>query len=301
MRGILIVLVVVGHSFPDADAGIASPVASAVYSFVHTFHMAGFFAISGFLAVRSFRRDPWTELGRHTARILVPYLSFSLVSLVLKSAFGPRANHPYAMSDAWRILVGASPNGGLWFLYALFAMYAVTFAIMRLSRGRAWVPVAVGVAGSVVSDAIPVSGMAFDLCRFYLGYAFGVCLGTYRPGIPDREPPGWLPYASSALLVALWLAGAPYGVTGIVGTVASYLLARALSGSRRLVCLGRRSMGIYLLGYYVQIPLRVVLYGAAPYWAVVAAMLVGGLAGGVALDKLAGRWRVTRALIGEAV
>lgn len=49
-RGVGVLLVLLGHSFPDAEIGVfAHPIGQWIYEVCCSFHMALFFIISGFL------------------------------------------------------------------------------------------------------------------------------------------------------------------------------------------------------------------------------------------------------------
>ena len=56
-RGIAVLLVLLGHSFPDAQTGITNPIAKSIFSFVYAFHMETFFALAGFGAARKVLSD----------------------------------------------------------------------------------------------------------------------------------------------------------------------------------------------------------------------------------------------------
>ena len=56
-RGIAVLLVLLGHSFPDAQTGMSSPVAKGIFTFVYAFHMETFFAIAGFVAAKRVYSD----------------------------------------------------------------------------------------------------------------------------------------------------------------------------------------------------------------------------------------------------
>ena len=41
-RGIAVLLVLLGHSFPDSQTGITSPVAKSIFNFVYAFHTVAY-------------------------------------------------------------------------------------------------------------------------------------------------------------------------------------------------------------------------------------------------------------------
>lgn len=126
MRGIAAFCVVIGHSF---DATDVPTVLGFLKSFVYCFHMPAFFFISGFL-VRDYKLDCITKIGKiksKAKRLMIPYLFLTLVTIGLKVVFGAFARNPLNYSTLiMDVLIGRNnPNGGLWFLYALFIISAV--------------------------------------------------------------------------------------------------------------------------------------------------------------------------------
>ena len=82
IRGIALILVLLGHSFPDGDTGPAILSAAWMRRFLYTFHMGVFFAISGFvMSARLYKGnyDLKLEIGKK-ARKTFNSVSFLFVS-----------------------------------------------------------------------------------------------------------------------------------------------------------------------------------------------------------------------------
>jgi len=144
-KGIGIVLVVLWHYGPEklgSDRWWPDFFSSAA-GVVFKFHMPLFMFLSGFLftwdAARAapFWGAYWEHLGKKSLRLLLPYLSVSLVYVVLKlTAQRFFAYHPITWETAWNALV--NPLGGpatlLWFIYCLMIVFAVFPLVQRLVR-----------------------------------------------------------------------------------------------------------------------------------------------------------------------
>lgn len=93
----------------------------------------------------------------------------------------------------------------------------------------------------------------------------------------------------------------PYVVTGLFGFFGIYTLAILIDHEKNIVheilnFLGTNSYGIYLLSYFAQIPLRIILYSKlnAPYWVCVGSMFVGGILIPIIALKFLRRYRILR-------
>lgn len=298
LRGILILFVVLGHSFPDADTGITNAFGKAVYDWLHGFHMFGFFFISGFLAKRSMERGTKEELGKHALQLLVPYFFWSLVSLIMKVFLNSRANHPFELSDSWKILLGISPNGGLWFLYTLFLSYLICWLFSCL-KVKPWIMAAVSIVFYGFHYWMP-GGILWDLSEYLPGYTLGLCVATYWLGLYrlvkiDRTNQIVLGAVCLGLSVPCYLFIGNGFLTGTFMTVFWLCVSMLLSGvkaGKPLEYLGRHTMGIYLIGYYFKTAVQVLFYGKLPYAAVFVLMFFGGLLPPLVIEPLVNKSRV---------
>ena len=88
--------------------------------------MPAFFFISGFLEGEKRRSisEKKQAIVKKVKRLMVPYFFLTVVTALLKLLFGAFARNPLNYSTlAVDVLIGRNnPNGGLWFLYALFVI-----------------------------------------------------------------------------------------------------------------------------------------------------------------------------------
>lgn len=137
VRGIALLLVVLGHSFPDGDVGIKMLSANWIRSWLYTFHMGIFFVLSGFVMSNRLCSGTYKigdELKKKALRLLLPYFIYSFLTLGPKLVLTGFVNHPVEASEIGLVFLGKSPNGGMWFLWHLFVIsmiYLLAFKLMK--------------------------------------------------------------------------------------------------------------------------------------------------------------------------
>ena len=135
MRGMAVLCVVIGHSFNPTET---PTILGFIKSFVYCFHMPAFFFISGFLEGEKRRSisEKKQAIVKKAKRLMVPYFFLTVVTALLKLLFGAFARNPLNYSTlAVDVLIGRNnPNGGLWFLYALFVISIFGILFDSVSR-----------------------------------------------------------------------------------------------------------------------------------------------------------------------
>lgn len=311
-RGIAVLLVLLGHSFPDAQTGIASQPAAWIVGCMYSFHMGLFFFLSGFVAKSncySGYTDLKKEMDKKIKRLLAPYFFISLVTLGLKLLFNAFSNNPLDLSRLWYVFLGESPNGGVWYLWNLFVI-DLAVALMgnllrnRSGRAKSLVLVAAGVSLYILLKLWP-DIVFYNILRYTVFYGLGVVCGYYydwfKAHLSSRT-------AAILTLLAVILLSCPYIplkadylLTGILGTYGVFVLSQEIADSRDgrpfefLNLAGTYSYDIYMISYFVQVPIRVVCWSMLklPYWTIVALMLVAGFG----LSYLTARYVVRRSAL----
>lgn len=235
MRGIGIVLMVVGHSgFGGSD-------------FLYLFHMALFFMLSGY-----FFRPAQDGAGlrrfclRRVVTLWLPFVAANTVFTACNNLFlrlniltqdprilelpGNQTTDPVTLKDIvgrtvhWCVFDGGTQLGGaLWFVQALFQisiLYAgVEFVLRKLRPGQDTLPAQGFVSGVLLllgwhwsQTGWNVWGLgivASGYCLFYLGTL------AHRMGQPARKPGVRAGLAAAAFVVLLALL--PFGSVGLAG------------------------------------------------------------------------------------
>ena len=288
-RGLVVLCVLFGHSFPDAQTGISLPSAQWLHDLMYSFHMGCFFILAGFVSgskLRACKGNLQLEIGKKFKRLIVPYLFYSIITMGLKQVFSAFANNQFDVSEIWKILIGKNPNGGMWYLWTLFIISIVFLLINQVSRS-AIVYIMVGIVMYAVYIFLP-STFLDNVFGYAIFYSIGIILQTKYESIEKIFNSkiglisaiisgiifiGLVTFEASIYLVTCLLAS--YSVLTL-----SYFFAKKKDSSTYAVLteLGRYSYDVYLLSYFVQIPIRVIFYRIfpMPYWIVVAMMFVLG-------------------------
>lgn len=123
-RALCIVLVVVGHYNPDN----APMWWKSVNQFIYSFHMPVFLFISGFIYAFSIKKGNYlTFIWKKVKRLLLPYLTASIIVVAIKLLTQGFAyvENPVGIDTFIKILYLPAAGYYLWFVWALFIMFAI--------------------------------------------------------------------------------------------------------------------------------------------------------------------------------
>lgn len=275
MRGMAVLCVVIGHSFNPTET---PTILGFIKSFVYCFHMPAFFFISGFLEGEKRRSisEKKQAIVKKAKRLMVPYFFLTVVTAVLKLLFGAFARNPLNYSTlAVDVLIGRNnPNGGLWFLYALFVIAA--FGILVDAVDRTTLMVVMFALNILNTFVFQQSGY---IVAFFLGYAWIYFMGgVVRKSLYDRlRHSKALMSAQGIVLIATASVGyiiltfyriykvqswALSTMITIIGVLLLFIIAIQIAhnhyGEKLWMLLGDYGMDIYMIGYYVQQAIYVV-------------------------------------------
>lgn len=287
-RGIAVLLVLLGHAFPDVLSESSNVLHKVTYEILYSFHMGCFFFLSGFVASRKICGGDVNiknEFINKFKRLMVPYLFYSFITMGLKQIFSAYANNKFEIGEFWKIILGENPNGGLWYLWTLFIIAVIFAALSKLKINYKFY-IVLGLVLYALLYFIP-DGFYSNLLKYFIFYAVGI--GTAREY--DNIKPVMSAYSFGVIslilfVIMLVIDGMPYAVTGLLGTGLVIFLSIRVSNNREkgiyklLNEIGNFSYDIYLISYFVQIPVRIVCYNMLnmPYFVVVILMfMLGGI------------------------
>lgn len=273
-KGIAIIAVVLGHSFPDADYGITNELANFIHSFVYGFHMPVFFFIAGLLSAKHSSDKPLPYIKKRATKLLVPYFLLSLVGLVLKQIFASEVNHAYSLQEAWRIILGESPMGGMWYLWSLFVISMIFILLIKLIDDD-WIVMLLGVCCHLIWMQKETYFM-HNVMNFMIYFTLGVACKSMYPKLRNLDHKAIACVSLPTYYIAIQN-NVPVLIKGIIGIVMVISISQLIKNDL-LEDLGRRSYEIYLMGYFIAIPIRVICYQRLNmnYWLVVILMFTGG-------------------------
>lgn len=282
-RGLIIVWVVIGHSF-DADGSFFG----MLNTYAYTFHMSSFFILSGILFAPKIKRihsfkDGAFAIFERFKRLMIPYLFFTVVSYILKMFFSDYAYNEVSTGSelVLNTLIGVNnPNGGIWFLNNLFIFSVIAILLRFLPSAVTFV---LSAALYTLSYFVEFNSNFGSLIAFSPFFFLGVFISRYYDKISaffndqlKKSSGRKKVFAFTALLAVLSAA--------VFAIYAKFSLAEILPAFKLIVCainvicwymisislmstekikkpaniIGNYGMDIYMIGYYVQISIRVV-------------------------------------------
>lgn len=277
-RCLVLIWVVIGHSFfKDGIFGF-------FYDYAYSFHMPAFMMLSGFLFAGKQSRinsvkSAAGEIGNRFLRLMVPYFVHSAVTYGLKLFMQDYAYNKLGADVFADILLGQNnPNGGLWFLYALFFISVFSIILCRLPM---WLYLLIFAALKVVETVTGFEFWVISTVAFYgVFFAVGVFVRKYYHSISERlfkalrlgeTKVRIVSFAvfllAISVLTVYFLKDNPiWSSISVLFTFYQiftwYIIAVAVCSFKRLkkpaMIIGNYGMDIYMFSYYVQVGLRVV-------------------------------------------
>lgn len=166
---LLLVLVVVGHTWSASGMGQDSVAVKAAYSWVYLFHMPAFILLSGYFS-RGFTARP-DQTARLISGVLLPYLLFECIYSLFRSEVLGQRHVDISLLTPWY---------AAWFLVALF-LWRLSTPLWRAVR---W-PFAVAVVISYLSGTTD-NGDILSFGRVLQFLPFFVLGLQLRPGHFER-------------------------------------------------------------------------------------------------------------------
>lgn len=285
-RGIAVILVLWGHAFPDVLSESNILYHKIMYHIIYSFHMGLFFVLSGFVSSRKIvagNMNIKNELFNKIKRLIVPYLFYSFITMGLKQIFSAFAYNSFDITEFWKILLGKNPNGGLWYLWTLFVVSMLCYLLSKFKL-NSYFYVVIGVFFYLLLYFVP-QGFYSNILKYFVFYALGIVIAKSYDSIKKVISSNLTAIISAILFaVLLCIKGVPYAITGILGTAIVMYLSIKISNNKESKVFrffnetGNYSYDIYLISYFVQIPIRVIFDSILnmPYYFVVILMLVLG-------------------------
>lgn len=287
-RALVILWVTLGHSTLFAGDYSSFDLQSFCHGYAYSFHMPALFMLSGMLFAGKFNHsksiaDKSKVIADRFTRLMVPYFFYTAVSYLLKIftekyAYNALSTGRKAFVD---ILFGMNnPNGGIWFLNTLFFISLIAILINRIDIR---IITAGAFAVSLLSNFTSVLNFNYirNICLYSVFFYIGILLmsNTTYERISEKisrvKNKNMLSIISvigimlSFMITYVSLYNLNSSVLRYIiiytNILVWYTVAAAVSINSRVtkkcsMCIGNYGMDIYMIGYYVQIAIRVVLY-----------------------------------------
>ena len=257
LRGFLILLVVLGHSLQYGDFEHRLS-----WRLIYSFHMAAFFVISGFVCYKN--SIEFVTILKRAKVLMLPFITWTLiVTLFVDDLI-------LYFKD---VLI--HPDIGFWFLYILFIINVLFFAIDKIVKWSRLSQVIL-IGGCVILLAVLMAlfnwrSFGFQFVAYYFFYySLGYYLRKYKIRINylfavfcilfwficscfwfKHEPPIFLKnisYLSDSIITSLYsYMVALLAIIGLLGMGQHFQLSENSIVVRLLSYLGKVSLGIYVI------------------------------------------------------
>lgn len=239
--------------------------------------MALFMAMAGVLFYRKISdctnlSDKIEETKKRAIRLLLPYCTFSIIILIAKLLFATWSREPVSAWNAIGILFGSSPCGNMWFLWTLFM---ISLIIMFLPKTRYFpLPLIMFATVMYFFQNQQIWFMEFGIGKIsnmLIWFAVGLLIGKKIKVLEKARDLGT--NVKAAFLIAVLLIqiavlelrqNLPFelvykyilAILGILLTLSVSVLLAGKNGkvARGFQYLGKNSMSIYVLSYFIQTP-----------------------------------------------
>lgn len=270
LKGILIILVVLGHAIQLAlnDACFSNH----IWNYIYSFHMAAFMAVSGFLSYRrgGIKNSRIQLMYRRLQQLVVPFLIWALLRIMLTKQIS---------IDSF-INIFLHPDGSFWFLWVLFFINVVFWSgdwiAEKIEVKQELVIILFGLILVSLMVFLDIRVLGFQFIAFYyIFFIFGYYLNKYQQAVPFKKSVlitltiiwaimGWFwkMHELPSFLAAIPLPQAimQYGYRVLTGLIAVYVLIGIgpillnKNSETSLVSLGRISLGIYVVHIIISRP-----------------------------------------------
>lgn len=302
IKAFLILLVVLGHCIQDAGKSDIS----VLYSFIYSFHIPLFMAMSGYVSQRDF--TPWRTVGRRAVQLLVPFFAWAVVKSLIVGDLG------------FVLTIVMLPDRGLWFLWALFFMVLIIKCCDVVAR-RLQINIVVTLVAAMcmlyllaLIMGIRVLGLQFVAWQMPF-YCFGRWLN--RCNVAERLSVAamWMLFGAFALMLCFYpleggfgnvalnkLAHWGYAIVVAATAIVAFVKLFSCYFTRNFAlgdALGQNTLAIYAISLTTNI-VYIKVYGEMvkylPDYMVIAALFVGMVAYSWVVMKLLDLTKITSLL-----
>ncbi len=287
-RALVILWVTLGHSTLLAGDYSSFDLQGFCHGYAYSFHMPALFMLSGMLFAGKFNNsksfaDKSKVIANRFTRLMVPYFFYTAVSYLLKMFTEKYAYNalPTGRKAFVDILFGINnPNGGIWFLNTLFFISLISIMIniidIRIITAGAF-------AVSLLANFTSVLNFNYirNICLYSVFFFIGIMLMSNSIYEKISEKISKIKNKNMLSIISVIGIMLSFAITYInlykinnsilryiiiyINILVWYTAAAAVSVNSKFtkkcsMCIGNYGMDIYMIGYYVQIAIRVVLY-----------------------------------------
>ncbi|CAG1020274.1 hypothetical protein MTYM_00165 [Methylococcales bacterium] len=201
LRGLLILLVVVGHvlqfSSPDYDSNLA-------FRLIYSFHMPLFIFISGYVSSND-SKTPWLTLKKRFLSLVIPF--FAWLPLTFLWMNYSQGESTISISDFIFQVIKSPDAGGLWFLWVLFLLNFLIIICRIISQIHTLtIALAFYCLLNMIALLYPSSNvLGFKLvCWHFLFFIMGTAWRKYRASLQPSNGTMLISGLAFLMLFPIW-------------------------------------------------------------------------------------------------
>lgn len=267
MKGMAIVCVLLCHAIILYPINLLdNDVWREIFKFTGSVPMPLFFLISGYCF--SYRGNYREFIGKKFLRLMLPYIVFGLVDVIPRQVLSAFVNRPSSIGESLKSML--LYGGQYWFLYTLFAVFAIypfLYLFQKNSVVRMIIVEAVLLAVTLIETDVTVLCLN-SVMQYLFFFNTGVMLKLLNIDIfaVDKIKP--IPRVIViVVLTVLWGSlslFAPYTtvtrtVMGIIGSLCFFLLTKFRVTNWIFSRLGDYSLQLYLLNGFLLVISRTII------------------------------------------
>ena len=259
LKGIGIILVVIGHSFPDASAasGISNVFARTIYNIIYSFHMPAFIFASGLVSYKfsiSFN-DKINAIKKKFDRLIIPYLIWAIIYIPFRIILAKYSSQKFVVNRLWQVFIGNNPYSGLWFLYSLFFI-SVLHIIFIDNKNKLIKAFIISAIFALTNDFIeykePIKWIFAYSIYFYLGIIFRQHYSKFYNVFIKKQVliKIFVIFAASfvtKIILSKFEIESFILIPAVLGTILLYSISLQLKNNNFFRMIGSYSMDIYIL------------------------------------------------------
>lgn len=274
LRGLLILLVVIGHSlqFGDYENRMS-------WNIIYSFHMAAFFVVSGYVSYKE--QYKYSSLKQKSFQLLLPFAVWTIIPILLSGR---------GFNGIFNVIM--RPDKSYWFIYVLFVIIAIFTIVQQKSPNsklNICKKISIDIKDLLLASTILVligtmlvlefRCLGFQFISYYFGfYVFGYWLRKYEVKFSVAQVAAigvfwfalslfWRMHSVPVILQGLTflpssLLNYSYRyLTAIVGSLFFIGFAMlVLNNSKNIIInvlcyLGKVSLGIYIIHIFIGTPI----------------------------------------------
>ncbi|MBQ8540416.1 MAG: acyltransferase [Clostridia bacterium] len=276
-KGFAALLVIIGHianSHIKAETFVPQQgLLEAVHSFIYMFHMPLFMLLSGFMLYKAYcvnREAKKKNYILQLINIVWLYFFFAVALWVAKMLFSAQVVANVGVKDLIRLPI--DPIDETWYLYVLFFLYLLCYAIEKL-KFKEELKLGALLAVSMVAEFLPLalSSPWYRILHYAFFFYCGVYLAKKPEGILTKKYVRPAYYIGSVVITVLFFIVGDMAYIEIINLAVAFILSMAVvcifmgqEGAGTIVhkclnCTGRYALEVYLLHTYVITVCRVIL------------------------------------------